>query len=241
MNNKSAAKKGSLRDTVLAIVLIFSVVYLGRGLGVCRVADVALLETPELVPPERERYARLQLRSQKRGEGHLLLKNSARSEIYSYDPNAGTLSLVANNFWENATGEIGDRCGGPPTSNPWLHIDDSDRLVDRDEQIETAGETALRFKTSPSGKFIAVLSANGFKYPSIIPFMGKGGTFGQHYHQLLLAKDLSATGRRVPLPFVTARKLFSPCWSPDERFVVYTEVLYHRITIVAVDVLEESR
>ena len=162
-----------------------------------------------------------------RSEGHdkdtLLLTHLRREIVYRYDQAIQELSLVPNERWEAASGAVVVDCGLQPRSGA-LHIDPrSNRLLARERPVDVAGKVALAGSLSPSGRWVAVLSAAGPVVKSLMPF-GGGGASGQHYHEVLRADDFLSTGPPVRLPFETERGYFRACWSAEEDYVVYTNV-----------------
>ena len=182
-----------------------------------------------------------------RSEGHdkdtLLLTHLRREMVYRYDRATQELALVPKEHWEAGGDVVKCPSGFTPSglriksrespSHPRL-----DRLLAGDRVIRTAGARALTIHESPSGRFAAVLSADGERKESILPFYGPGGADGQHFHELLSLTDFTRVGEPVRLPMTTKEIVsLNGCWSPDEGYVVYADLQIFRVlSVVPIDI-----
>jgi hypothetical protein len=184
------------------------------------------------------------VRSEAPDKDTLLLTHLSLEMVYQYDRATRELALVPHEHWE-ASGEEIVEC--PTLENPsGLRIESRrtpsdprlDRLLAGDRVIRTVGARALTMSESPSERFAAVLSADGERRESLMPFSGPGGADGQHFHELLSLADFTRVGEPVRLPMTTKDIVsLTSCWSPDERYVVYADLSAFRVlSIVPIDV-----
>jgi len=91
------------------------------------------------------------------------MKHSALDSIYRYDLRTRNLSLVQSGQWNHAGGPIVN-CSQPVSASK-LSIDlttpESSRMYVEKREVPTAGRVALEYAASPSGRWLAVLSAPG--------------------------------------------------------------------------------
>jgi hypothetical protein len=176
-----------------------------------------------------------QLMLRKSGDA-LLLKHSRHDTIYKYDPSRQSLTAVSNAEWLRTNTPITE-CGKQGYPSPsLLKIDtQSHQIFAGDRTIKAAGRTALKLTEAPSGKFAAVLSASGNADTSIIPFAGGSGASGQYYHQVMSLPDVRAVGQPVRLSVRRKYDSLIPCWSADERYIVYHQVTFNYLSIVTTD------
>jgi hypothetical protein len=179
----------------------------------------------------------LMLRREADGRGPLLLKHSERDAVYKYDPAGRSLTLAAEKEWRDAKGEVAD-CDKQFHPSPFvLDIDaKTHRLSAGGREVQTAGHAVLDMRISPSKKWVAVVSAEGRSSGSVFPTLGGGAGTGQHYHQVFSLPDVKTGGEPVRLPLGGEHELITPCWSAEERFVVYTDTLFFSLTVVDTNV-----
>jgi hypothetical protein len=182
--------------------------------------------------------AKLFIRRENDGStGGLLLKHSARDIIYLYDPASQTLHTVDIAKWKSATSPIANCEEQLPPSPKRLEIvsNDERKLVDASGRtIATAGTFTEKLTVSPDNKWVAVLSANGPKSVSLLPFLGGNQPLGQQYHQVISMDDFKWIGTAVPLPVAVKSDLLEPCWTADEKYVVYTDTFFTDVLVVPV-------
>ena len=193
-------------------------------------ADAQLFQTSAW-----QTLGKLMLRSDINGTQSLLLKHSEREVIYRYDPGIQSLSQVTEGVWQGATGPITDCQSQFPPSPLELDIEKSGQLHVAGRKIATAGSTVLSLLASPTSKKVAVLSAEGPKKEPIFPFLGGGGASGQRYHQIIHLPDATLLGDPVRLPAEFQKDdVINICWSPEEKYVVYTDIFFFHLSIVDV-------
>ena len=84
--------------------------------------------------------------------------------------------------------------------------------------------------SAPSGKWVAVHSAAGPVTQAIVP--GGHVIFGQRYHEIMSLPDLARVGKPVRIPSDASRSPLHPCWSADEKFVVYQDDGFWMLAVV---------
>ncbi len=109
------------------------------------------------------------------------------------------------------------------------------------QRYATAGTHALGVHHSPKRNVVGVLSANGPERPSedVLPMFSSigGGYYGQHFVEFFRVPTMEPIGRPVRLPFTTAGGLsWSPVWSADGRYLVYTTSDGTKMCVLHVDI-----
>jgi len=202
-------------------------------------ADVPLFKTSAWAGGMPEYGEQIMLRREIKDRGPLLLKHSKRDTVYRYDPAATSLTAVSEQTWNAASSPIAE-CGkqfSPPPDV--LRIDKaSNSLMAGTRPISTAGRTVLKLTESPSKRWVAVLSAAGPLKSSLIPFSGGSAASGEHYHQVLSLPDAVPVGTAVQLPLERDSDLLVPCWSADEKEVIYHELLFSYLSVVETQVTQ---
>lgn len=161
---------------------------------------------------------------------------AAHGPVYEYQPQTNEFRTTPSESWDRATGPIMD-CSRPPVGEAAFRLDSAaGTLSYKGQGIQSKGRSVVGFTLSPNQTSVAVLSAAGPKKHSIMPFLGGGANArGRHYHEVLQLPAFSSNARRqARLPFTTARVAWTGCWSADERFVVYTSVLYDELCIISI-------
>ena len=192
--------------------------------------DVARLRTPAWEYKGSDGYSTplLLLRRETQTGGALLLKRTGLETVYRYDPQKRSLQAVTEVKWQNAGGPIA-RC---LDQGHVLRRDDREyKLFAGDREIPTAGGVAIDDRRSPSGKWVAVHSAAGPVKASIIPD-GSKLIYGQRYHEILSLPDLARVGKPVRIPAEPSRSPMHPCWSADDKFVVYADDNFWMVAVV---------
>jgi hypothetical protein len=151
---------------------------------------------------------------------------------YEYDPKAQSLQKVSGLKWDEVTSAITE-CFVQSQQFPEKFKISGEKLFFDNREIPVKGTVLISSAYSPSGKAVAILSADGPRKGSGMPFLGGGqNSKGQHYHQLFsvaTGKPLSAVLR---LPFTTEHQAYPAYWSIDEMYVFYTSLLADKLTIV---------
>jgi hypothetical protein len=195
--------------------------------------EVPLLKTPAWHGGMPEYGEQIMVRRETRDSETLLLKHTKHDTVYRYDPAAASLTAVSEQTWKAANGPIAE-CGKqfPPPPNV-LRIDKaSNALIAGSREIPTAGRTVLKLIESPSKRWVAVVSASGPLKPSLMPFSGGSAASGEHYHQVISLPDAVPVGKAVQLPLQQDSDLLVPCWSADEKTVIYHEILFTYLAVV---------
>jgi hypothetical protein len=226
----------TLRFISLGLV---AVVVLLLSLGVFMVfklwptgGDVPLLRTPgwEGKHIDELKRGRLTLRRETFEGGALLLKRVDLEPVYRYDLQARSLDAVTDKEWLNAGGPI-SACSGLGSTPPPVPVrldDSSNKLVIGDREVSTTGKVPLDYLVSPSGKWVAVLSADG----PVISMLFSGRVLGQRYHQLVAVNDAVSTGSSIRIPVMNTLGTLLPCWSVDEKLVIYTDANFSSLVVV---------
>jgi hypothetical protein len=231
------ATRRRLMLTIVTIAAVVVVSLLSLGVYVWlkiwpEYGEVARLRTPAWEYRGFDGYSTplLMLRRETQAGGALLLKRTGLETVYRYDPPSRSIRAVTDAEWQNAGGPIA-KCldQGRPAG---LRRDDREhKLFAGDREIPTAGGVAIDEKRSPSGKWVAVHSAAGPVEKSIIPD-GSYVIFGQRYHEILSLPDFVRDGNPVRIPATENRGTMQPCWSADEKFVVYSDDAFWMVAVV---------
>lgn len=169
--------------------------------------------------------------------GGLLLKHSVAPTIYRYEPADHALRTVDFAEWQSSTSPIASCVEqfSPDPRRLKINSDAEGKLVDASGRaIPTAGTFATMLLASPDHKRAAVLSANGPKSHSLLPFLGGPQPLGQRYHQVISTDDFKWAGTAVALPVEDQSDLLTPCWTADEKYVVYYDAVFYYLLAVPV-------
>lgn len=218
---------------LLILAAVATWVWAARPTGdedTARVTIALVFDTPAWgVPGE------LLVRSERKDVTSLLIKNSERSSLYHFDPDTHSLSLARPDEWAQAGDSAAD-CGSWLAQSPdGFHADPEAGLSFGDRPVATEGETIVALVAAPSGDKLAVISAEGAPGGSPLPFLSGGGATGRHYAQILAMPELTPLISPVLLPIGGKGETISPCWSPDERFLVVVNFAFTRLSLVAIE------
>lgn len=159
--------------------------------------------------------------------------------IYRYDARAKRLEPVGEDNWKIAPGEVWGSLSSMSARDDGVMVHPrSNLLLYHDRVIKTAGKTALASRLSPKADLVAVLSADGSRASSLMPFAGQGGASGQHYHELFQLPEMKPVGNPTPLPLITEHVAVYPFWSSDQRYVVYVDARYTEVCVVKIQLLK---
>lgn len=198
-------------------------------------ADVPLLQTPDWENKHigELNSGQLQLRRETEAGGSLLLKRIDLETVYGYDPNTRTLGAVSDKEWSGARGPIATCAEQLATPDPVrVRIVRSERrMFVGQREVSTAASIPLGYLTSPSGKWMAVLSANGPVVPAVMLFSGDR-VLGARHHEIMSLPDTVSAGSSIQIPVPNTLTTMQPCWSADEKFVVYNDGSFSSLVVV---------
>jgi hypothetical protein len=196
-------------------------------------ADVPLLKTPAWQGQMPQYGEQLMIRRENQNTQALLFKQTKRETVYRYEAGATTLTPTTEQAWRAANSPIAE-CGKQSAPAPQaMDIDKrTHRLIAGTKTISTEGRTVMRLAESPSKRFVAVLSATGPPKPSLIPFYGGSTASGEYYHQILSLPDLVSIGSAVRIPLERESDVLIPCWSADEKNIVYHHVFFAYFSVM---------
>jgi hypothetical protein len=148
--------------------------------------------------------------------------------VYLYTPGAFALSPVDSAVWDEADSKVCDclaQYAAPIEPFQFSYGDTS--LRHEGHLAPTKGKYVMAVVASPSRGYVAVVSADGpFDRggDGMLMFGGGRGARGTHYQELFMRTDASAVGQPIVLPWTTAHDSnLIPCWSADERYIVYRD------------------
>ena len=162
----------------------------------------------------------------------LLLKRDDIETVYRYDVHTRSLSAVTNQEWVNASGPI-SKCSGLGSTPPAVGVrfdGPNFKVIIRDQPVATAGRIALDYLVSPTGNWVAILSATGPVIPTLL--YDRGRVLGQRYHEGAPVPGAASTGKPIRIPIISTTGVQLPCWSADENFVVYTDPNFSSLVVV---------
>ena len=183
-----------------------------------------------LATPAWGRPGVLSLRVQ--GIGSSLLLRRDATAVYRYDPQTRALSAADTAAWDGAAGAVALCSAQIPART--IRIDThSGRATLAGRELAIAGAQAVTTLRSPSERLAVLLSA-GAPRSSLMPALGAGHQAPFH-HQVLALADGRPIGAARRLPFSGSTAGLTACWSADERFVVYADLIMTVIAIVKVE------
>ena len=198
-------------------------------------ADVPLLQTPKWKDKRLgELYSGwLQLRRETKAGGALLLKRVDVDPVYRYDPQTRTLSAVTEKEWLNASGPIAKCMEQLAKPGPvQIRVDYGvHKLLIAEREVPTVASFALGSLSSPSGNWVAVLSATGPIIPSAGLFSGNQ-VLGHRYHEIKSVPAAMSGGDAIQIPVVDTVTTQQLCWSADEKFVTYNDGSFSSLVVV---------
>jgi hypothetical protein len=194
-------------------------------------------------PINRDSSSSLLLRADPSSPNALLLKASNREVALRFDPSDKKLRPVDDQLWERAATQTMD-CSKP---YPLLQgvgrghdvriYNQQSELIVAGRKVSTVGGIPMIFQISPSGRWIAVSSAAGpWGKESNFPFAGNP-LYGDRYHQTISLPDGKTVGNVFRIPKAGKYDWPFPCWSPDERYVVYYDPESLDLIIAETDLL----
>jgi len=217
------------------------------------VSDVPVFVTPAACSPSLDRLD-LRVRSINEDDQAILITRGKtwvpladipdQWTVYRYDGGTRTLSAVEPVEWHKAGGSIAEPLGGDPGYEFfWRHLDGVVKYRVGPgplQEFTTRGEYAVSLTASPNGKIICVLTADRPKRPKspgpgmVFGTLG-GGYYGQHRLEMFQLPEMTPVGEAVRIPFTTVKGIDIPCWSPDGRFLVYSNYEGTKMCVIHVD------
>jgi hypothetical protein len=152
--------------------------------------------------------------------------------VYRFTPTAKSLTQAEEGAWQRASGTVID-CGLPSIPRSPFRVDyRTDALKYGGAVVPTRGRAVQSVEDSPDGRWAAVLSVDGTRFPTLMPFLGRGRVEGIRYHQVFSVANGTQVGETVALPFDSTFDTFGACWAPDSRYVVYPETSFRFLAIL---------
>lgn len=167
----------------------------------------------------------------------LLLRRDAGA-VYRYDALRNTLLPVATALWDEASTAVADCASQVPATAVRINTSTGQATL-AGQVIAMAGSDAVTTVKSPSGR-LAVLVSAGAPRRSLMPLLG-GGHSGRFHHQVLRLDDGRPQPPAVQLPFDKGEAGLTACWSADEHFVVYANLIMTAVVIVAIEAEGKQR
>jgi hypothetical protein len=159
-------------------------------------------------------------------------KGTRHRAVYEYDPKAQSLRKVSGLKWDEVTSAITE-CFAQSQQFPEKFKVNGEKLFFGNREIPIKSAVLISSAYSPSGNTVAILSADGPRKGSGMPFLGGGqNSKGQHYHQLFSVATGKPVSAALKLQFTTEHQAYPACWSIDETYVFYTSLLADKLTIV---------
>lgn len=163
--------------------------------------------------------------------GGLLIRRDAGA-IYLYREGAPKLMQVNEADWQQAGTPIVD-CDHSGTATAFQYDIDAGTLSLGNRTLDIPGYV-VQEAGSPSGRRAVVVTGTG-PGKSLLPFFGGGGGSGPYRHNLIALPEAVALAPSVALPFTPKMGAVRACWSRDERYVVYFNLILTHLAVVAVN------
>lgn len=198
-------------------------------------ADVPLFKTPDWEGKHigELNSGHLLVRRETEAGGALLLKRIDLETVYRYDPNTRAFSAVTEHEWLNSRGAIAacvDQRATPERVR--IRIDRRNhKMFAGEREVSTAAKIPLSSLTSPTGKWVAVLSATGPVVPALMFFSGDR-VLGARHHEIISLSNMVSTGGSTQIPVPNTLTTMQLCWSADEKFVIYHDGNFSSLVVV---------
>jgi hypothetical protein len=160
---------------------------------------------------------------------NLILKHSYGNEVYFYNRQNKVITLVSEDIWGKANGNI-TYCSSTPYKNERVARLSGYPTYDvtiRGVPFKTRGKIVIDGSESPSQKTVAVLTADGpvgFSFPSFAFGLGGGEptVYGRRYVEIIELGKPDFVQEPIGLEFAKSKYSwdFILCWSKDEKYVV---------------------
>ena len=161
-----------------------------------------------------------------------LEKGIKHRTVYEYDPDAKRLRKVPDSKWDASSNPISECVSRPQNYSDKFKVT-GEKLFFDNQEVPVQGAVLVSTSCSPGGNAVAILSADGPRKNSIMPFIGGGqNSKGQHYHQLFSVAKGTPIGGVIKLQFTTEKEAYPVCWSRDEKYVFYPSLLADKLTII---------
>lgn len=161
-------------------------------------------------------------------EGHIFNVPLTQVYYFAIDTSNNSIRPAAATEWNAATGEIIDN----------IQLSgDLPRPIFGWKQTDSAGRHVMERLLSPSGDYLAIVSADGrYHKPVRALLWGREAyTDGQHYLEIRPMKDGKLVGTPVAIP--TEDELEPRIWwTKDERFIIVRFYKWDNIVVVPTDI-----
>ena len=226
-------KQGRFFIVLAAVIVLLLATYFywnrSKDLIVYSIHDIALVsavkdDTPSLDSLEK----RMSLRTLNWSRG-VLFRYKNQSEAYKYSKWTGKVSRVSASIWDKQNSPIVD-CRNP--GGKLYPIGSDSKVYFKDNEITQEsidGKLHLVAEGNQRGDKVHIISANGEKIHSggskVPPFAGEGYTVqGPHFSQIFSYPEGKQISDSFSLPIISERSPFLPCWSVDDKYIVYEQL-----------------
>jgi hypothetical protein len=154
--------------------------------------------------------------------------------IYRRRPGQSGFDATDSGAWKQAEGDIGEcfprSLEGPTNSR--VGVDEDFVLRFGDRVIKTAGKGVVTTALSPNDEIAAVVSSEVSQTRGML-FHGRAS--GQFYQQFFRVRDGIQVGETLRLPKLSSGpdQVLKSCWSPDTRYLIYSDEYHSHLCLVA--------
>ena len=181
---------------------------------------------------------RMLIRAEMSGERILLTmrdefeKGNKHRTVYEYDPKVKRLQKAPDSRWDASVSPVSECVSRPQNLHDKFKVT-GEKLFFDNQEVPVNGTVLISSSYSPSSKAVAILSADGPRKDSFMPYLGGGqNSKGRHYHQLFSVANGKPVSPVVKLPFTTEKEAYSICWSIDGKYIFYASLLADKLIIV---------
>ncbi len=169
--------------------------------------DLVLFRTPPWVGAN-------EVRLRPDGQATLLLRPDDESRpVFRYSAALNSLTFATAAEWAASAGTVRSSAEQLPA----LHL-------------RTDPEHVVGTFASPGGTFASVVTGRG-RAVSFMPFLGQG-VKGPFFHQLVTLPTGAAVESAVRLPFKSSTSWVRACWSADEHWLVFADVVFSSLVVL---------
>ena len=172
----------------------------------------------------------LQLRGDDTAHG-LLLRRDAGA-VYRYDPVQRKLTAVDSSAWDGVSAPPTD-CASQRSALAIVIDSATGKASLGGLPLPSAGPQVVKTVRSPGGGKALLVSAAAAR-GSFSPALGAGHQ-PPFFHQVVRLDTGRSDGRAVRLPFGGNTGALMACWSADEQFAVYADLIMTSVAIVRID------